>query len=266
MHSVKNPPAIIKTNTDEFYFPSRLIYRIESASSVLNTLEKLRCVSKHPTQERWLIECNHEALEIHGWNELYTKAIRHQDPIIIGIIKFTGRSSMQVYARAFGRVTPLLKLIDKFVSRRVAFATHHDVCFKLMTAHQKDEQVTPEDVFADESKIHYSENLRQVDQWEEKTRQTGKDYSRQIKALFDKEFRETASHQSCIQDLERKRLEVFYADGAEEYSRMMQMQEMMALARYFAGGQLNPLKFFEQLFENNGKPITDFQAFLNGSR
>ena len=179
-------------------------------------------------------------------------------------VKFAGRASMHVYARSFDRVTPLLKLIDKFVPRRVALGTHHDVCFKLMTAHHKNEHVTPEAVFSDESKIHYSDNMRQVDRWEEKARRTGKDYSREITALFKKEFQEAPIRQTCIHDLERKRLEVFYSDGVEEYSRMMKVQEMMALARYFAGGQLNPLKFFEQILENNGQPITDFQAFLNG--
>lgn len=265
MQALKNPPAIVKTNTDECYFPSRLIYRIASVSSVLKPLEKLKCVYKHPGQERWLIECANEALAIHPWNEHYRKAIRQPDPIIIGIVKFPSPQTMHVYTRAFARVVPLLKLLDKYLPRTVAWGTHHDIGFTLMTMSHSGECPTPEDIFSDESKIHYSENFRRIDQLEEKTRLTGQDYSGQIKALFHQEFLDACSRQRLVQDLERKRLESFYIEGAEEYSRILQMQETLAVARHFAGGQLDPLKFFEQLIKNNGNPIANIEGILKGS-
>ncbi len=100
---------------------------------------------------------------------------------------------MHVYVRAFGRVVPILKLLDGYLPRTIAMGTHHDVCFKLITTNNKNKCPTPEEFFSDEGKICYSENMRQVDLLEDQARLTGKDYSKQTDDLFSKEFQETKS-------------------------------------------------------------------------
>jgi len=266
MQVLNNPLAIVKTNTDEWYFPSRLIYRIASAASVLKPLEKLNCVYKHPGKECWLIVCTHEALAIHPWNEPYRKAIRQQAPITIGTVNFPNPRAMHVYTRAFRRVVPLLNLLDKHLPRTVALGTHHDICYKLITTSNPGECPTPEDIFADENKIHYSENLRLIDQMEEEARQSGQDYSKQINVLFYKEFQDTTCpRQRFVQDLERKRLESFYIEGEDEYSRILQMQETLAVAKHLAGGKLDSRNFFEQLIINHGKSSMNIEDFLKTS-
>lgn len=241
-----NKPALVKTNADEFYFPSRLIYRIESMLSVLKQLDKLHCVYKHPTQKRWIIECSGEALKFNQWSEYYTKAISNKKPLILAYFNFPNNLTMHVYMRAFARVTPTLKLLDAYLPRTIAVGTHHDVCFKLVTVNNNNEIPAPEKFFSDESKIYNSENMRQVDLLEDQARLTGRDHSKQIAALFKEEFQKALSRPALIHDLERKRLEVFYTDGADAYSDIMKMQEHMGIARYYAGGKLDVRKFFEQ--------------------
>ena len=250
MSLIMDQPALVKTNTDEFYFPSRLIYRIESTQAVLGKLKKLKCAYKHPTEDRWFIECSHEALKFGQWNDLYSQALKKNDPIVIAYIRFPGRSQMHVYIRSFTRVVPVLKLLDKFLPRTLAMGTHHEVCFKLITANNKHEIPTPDEIFSAESNIYYSKNMMEVDRLEEETRTTGKDNSRQIDALFASEFQESSKGKSLIRDIERKRLEVFYTDGADDYSSAMMVQETLALARHTAGGTLNPLKFIENILMN----------------
>lgn len=245
-----NKPTLIKTNADEFYFPSRLIYRIESMLSVLKQLDKLHCIYKHPTQKRWMIECSGEALKFNQWSEYYTKAISNKEPLILAYFNFPSNLTMHVYMRAFARVTPTLKLLDAYLPRSIAVGTHHDVCFKLVTVNNNNEIPAPEKFFSDESKIYYPENMRQVDLLEDQARLTGKDYSKQIKAIFKEEFRKALSRPALIHDLERKRLESFYIDGADEYSGVMKMQEKMGLARHLAGGKLDARKFFEQVLKD----------------
>jgi hypothetical protein len=244
-------PTLVKTNTDEFYFPQRLIYQITDSSSVLKKLGKLSCVYKHPQEERWLIDCSHESLKVHDWNSHYIAALQRNDPIIFAYVKFPTRNSMHIYLRSFKRVVPTLVFIEKYVPRNIAVATHHDVCFKLVTASTEKQCPSPDDVFADESKIHYSEHMRLVDRLENEMRLKGTDHSKQIDALFIKEM-QTPTQGDWLNDLERKRLEVFYTDGVDNYAQMMMVQEVMAVAKHNQGGKLNTRQFFERLVQKGG--------------
>lgn len=267
MKLVENEPTLVKTNTDEFYFPSRLIYRIKNKAAVLKKLDKLSCFYKHPKEQRWLIECSGEALAFNDWNQYYIQASKRNDPIVIAFIKFPKKTTMHVYMRSFERVVPVLKILDEYLPQHIAIGTHHDMCFKLITAKNQYECPSPEAIFADESKINYPENMRKIDQLEEKARLTKQDYSKEISALFMQECKEVFAG-SSIHDLERKRLEQFYSDGAENFTRTMKVQKSLAIAKHQAGGKLDPRKFFEQILKNDGQPIDSkkVEAILNASQ
>ncbi|MEW8420139.1 MAG: hypothetical protein AB2669_08290 [Candidatus Thiodiazotropha endolucinida] len=263
MRLVKNQPVLVKTNTNEFYFPSRLIYRIKSKNLVLNRVKTLSCIYKDPVQQRWIIECSNEALRFKNWNKFYVEALKKQDPIVIAFIKFPSKDEMHVYLCSFERVIPVLKLLDKYLPRDIAMGTHHDISFKLVTAKNQHECPSPEVIFADESKIVYSEHMREIDRLEEKARLTGQNYDKKINAIFKKAFLESHVQTEFLPDLQRTRLESFYVDGAETYEQAMNVQSTMALAKHSSGGRLNPLKFFEKVIKNDGKKIDKLEDFLS---
>ncbi len=255
--------CFVQTNTNENYFPQRLIYRVDDHPKLVDILNNLNCVFQAPNDNRWYVQCSDEMLKIHKWGKSYLNAVKANDPIVVAIICIPNPNTMHVYLRSFQRVVPTLGFLDIYIPAGVAQGTHHDVCFKIILAKNAYNVLTPEQVFANESNIKYSDNMRQVDALEEKARLTGRNYNDQIDTFFLKDYLQLQAQAGAyIADLERKRLEIYYRDGVQDYQQAMEFQEMLALARHYAGGTLNAAEFMEKLIRNEGKPITDLQRFL----
>jgi hypothetical protein len=228
---------IIKTTTDEFYLPTRLVYTVHQPDTLRRWFDRHPAMSWDPDQQRWTWNY-HRKLRKLGFPAAYEEAVQRQGGLVLASCYLAGKRTLHVYTRSTLRAHRFLVFFDREVSRNVAMGEFVDEYNLLTTGNDFASVPTPEDFFRDESKFEFLDIGAMMDAAKTPAEEEALD------AMLDQR-RVTKT----IAPLERHRLEMFYTDGPKSFEHAMNFRELMAMLQHQSPTPINPYTVIKQHLE-----------------
>ncbi len=135
---------LLGTMTGEYFQPVRLHYRVFDRQALLRAFERLRCVARDPTQDRWVWLYDHEARELR-FKQPLAQIPEHLQPIILGSFYLRANDRLLLDLRSHERAVQAVPFFDKHVPRAAARAEEVEVVNKLFST--EDPTITPDRIF-----------------------------------------------------------------------------------------------------------------------
>ncbi len=227
--------VVVFTLTDELFLPSRLVYRVSNRPLLERKLAALASFEWEPFKNRWGWLYEHEAKGL-GWPAAYERVPAERQPILLAACHLIGQDRLEVYLRSCERVVKFLQFFERHIPRACAMGEFIDGWNRVSVALAGEPLATPEEFFRDESRIEFVDfaTLQDSGQLEG---EAGLALLREQSQRFQPE-------------LERHRLEMFYADGPAEFAKVLRFRETLALLQHQRGGPVRPYDVIQEFLRN----------------
>lgn len=228
--------AVVFTLTNELFLPSRLVYRVSDRALLERKLAALPSIDWDPFKNRWTWLYENEAKSL-GWPAAYDRVPPERQPILLAACHLIGQDRMDVYLRSCERVVKFLQFFDRHIPHDCALGEFIDGWNRVSVARAGEPLATPEEFFRNESRIEFVNFATLQD-------------SGQLKGEAGLAFLQEQS-QRVFPELERHRLEMFYAEGPGEFARVLRFRETLAMLQHRRGGPIRPYEVIQDLMRND---------------
>jgi hypothetical protein len=136
--------TILATLTGEPFQPVRLHYNMFNQKALLRAFQKLRCLDRDPTRQRWVWLYDFEARNL-LFQQSYAQIPRRHHPIVIGTFVLRSNGKLVLDLRSCERAVLAIPFFDRHIPRRAAQVTEAEVVNRLFPG--EDSKLSPEQIF-----------------------------------------------------------------------------------------------------------------------
>ena len=141
----RSDKPILATMTGEYFQPVRLHYRVFDQNNLVQAFERLRCVARDPTQQRWVWLYDHEAKNLH-FKQSYAQIPKDLHPLVLGSFFLRAKDTLLLDLRSCERALLAIPFFDKYFPRAIVKVTEAEVANKLFSAVESP-KLTPDSIF-----------------------------------------------------------------------------------------------------------------------
>jgi len=136
---------ILATITGEYFQPVRLHYRVFDHENLVQAIERLRCVARDPTQQRWVWLYDYEAKNLQ-FKHSYAQIPKELHPLVLGSFFLRAKDTLLLDLRSFERASLAIPFFDTYLPRAIVKVTEAEVVNKLFSAVESP-KLTPDSIF-----------------------------------------------------------------------------------------------------------------------
>ena len=141
----RSEKPILATMTGEFFQPVRLHYRVFDRENLLQAFERLRCVARDPTQQRWVWLYEDEAKKLQ-FKRSYAQIPKHLHPLVLGSFFLRLKDRLLLDLRSCERALLAIPFFDTYLPRGTVKVTEAEVVNKLFSAIENP-KLRPDSIF-----------------------------------------------------------------------------------------------------------------------
>ena len=138
--------TLLATMTGEHFQPVRLRYQVLNRSGLLRAFEKLSCIDRDQTQQRWVWLYAHEAKKL-KFPRSHAQIPQELHPIVIGSFFLRPEATLLLDLRSCERAILAIPFFDKMLPRKLVRLVNAEIVNRLFPATDANQQLTPTTLF-----------------------------------------------------------------------------------------------------------------------